>query len=98
MNYDNHWTGTVDPFPDETQIWYKIVVETSSGTYESDVFSYIVGEGSVIVTTPPTGPTGPTSPTGFTGFGEGIPSEMLMMVGGIGIVVVMLGIIAKRRK
>jgi len=101
MDYDNHWTGTIEPFPDETQVWYKIVVETATGTYESDVYAYIVGEGSVVVTTTPTSPTsptGPTGPTGYPGIGEGLPMEMLMMMGGIGIVVVMLGIIAKRRK
>lgn len=101
MDYDNHWTGSIEPYPEETQIWYKVVVETSSGTYESDVQSYIVGQGSVIVTTTPNPTTTPgsTTPTGgFSGIGEGLSMEVLMMVSGIGVVVVILGIMAKRRK
>jgi hypothetical protein len=101
MDYDNHWTGSIEPYAEGTQVWYKVVVETSSGIYESDVQSYIVGEGSVIVTTPPdtTTTTDSTTPTGgFSGIGEGLSSEVLMMIGGIGVVVVILGIMAKRRK
>ena len=101
MDYDNHWTGSIEPFEENTQVWYKVVVETSSGTYESEVQSYIVGQGSVVITTTP-GPTDPTSSTtptgGFTGIGEGFSMEVLMMIGGIGIVVIMLGVLAKRRK
>ncbi len=99
-DYDDHWTGYIEPYSNGTQVWYKVVVETSSGTFESDVFSYIVGEGSVVVTTTPIPTTTTTTgnPTGYTGTGEGLSIEVLMMVGGIGLVIVILGIISKRRK
>ncbi|MGY5873177.1 MAG: hypothetical protein RTV72_13080 [Candidatus Thorarchaeota archaeon] len=106
-DYEGHYVGTIVPHTEDTQVWYKVVVETYVGTYESNVESYIVGQGVVIITTTPTtgitttattttGSTG--TGTGFTGFGEGLSMEVLMMIGGIGAVVVVLGLMAKRRK
>ena len=108
-DYDGHWIGTIEPHEEGTQIWYKIVVDSDAGTFESATESYVVGEGSVTVTTTPTTNTettetsGTTSNTGtggggFTDFGEGLSIEVLMMIGGIGVVVVILGGMAKRRK
>ncbi|TFG30435.1 hypothetical protein EU527_14490 [Candidatus Thorarchaeota archaeon] len=97
--YPGHYTGTIEPHAEGTQIWYKVVVNTPSGTYESEVKSYIVGEGEVIITTTgTTSTTGSTNPTWPTGTGDGLSLEVLMMVGGIGVVVVLLGILTKRRK
>ena len=108
--YPGHYTGTIVPYSEGTQVWFKVVVSTSSGTYESEIKSYIVGEGEVIITTTtsttststiPTGTnptTGSTNPIWPTGTGEGLSVEVLMMVGGIGVVVVILGVLAKRRK
>jgi hypothetical protein len=90
-----HWTGTIPPFAEDTQIWYKVILQTEDGTYESSVQSYIVGKGAVIIT--PTMPT-TTTTTGYTGPITGPPMELIMMVGGIGLVVVLLIVIAKRRK
>ncbi|MHA1851556.1 MAG: hypothetical protein ACTSW8_09920 [Candidatus Thorarchaeota archaeon] len=92
--YDNHWSGSIEPYPENTRVWYKVVVETPDGTFESAVDSYIVGVGAVITT----GPSTPTTPGGYTGIGEGLSMEVLMMIGGVGVVVIMLGVLAKRRK
>ncbi|TFG30231.1 hypothetical protein EU528_08500 [Candidatus Thorarchaeota archaeon] len=94
--YDHHYTGSIEPYPENTQVWYKVVVKTiSSGTFESNIESYIVGVGSV---EPTTSATTTTTTTIYTGNGEGLSIEVLMMIGGIGVVVVILGMMAKRRK
>jgi len=98
MDYDNHWTGSIEPYSENSQVWYKVVVETSSGIYESEVFSYIVGQGSVVVTTTTITTTTTTTTTVYTGTGGGLSIELIMMLGGIGLVVVMIGVMAKRRK
>ena len=90
----NHWIGEIPAYPEDTQIWYKVVVNTDSGSYESEIKAYIVGLGSV---TSPTIPTTSPRPTGPTGPFE-LSTEMLIMLGGIGLVVVVLGVMAKRRK
>ncbi|MHA2058147.1 MAG: hypothetical protein ACXACG_03600 [Candidatus Thorarchaeota archaeon] len=90
----NHWVGEIPAHPDDTQIWYRVVVNTDSGFYESEIKSYIVGQGAV---TSPTIPTTSPRPTGPTGPFE-LSTEMLIMLGGIGLVVVVLGVLAKRRK
>jgi hypothetical protein len=90
----NHWVGEIPPYSEDTPIWYKVVVNTDSGFYESEVKSYIVGLGSVTSPTIPTTsprPTGPIDPFELS-------TEMLIMLGGIGLVVVVLGVMAKRRK
>ena len=46
------WTGNIPPYPDGTQVFYRVAVTTQSGTYYSTVFSYIVGQGAVTTTTP----------------------------------------------
>jgi len=93
--FEIHWTGNIPPFAEDTQVWYKVVLYTEAGTYESLVQSYIVGQGIVIIT--PTIPTSTTT-TGYTGPTAGLSIELIMMVGGIGLVVVLLGVMAKRRK
>jgi hypothetical protein len=64
--------------------------------YESEVKSYIVGQGSVTTTPFPTTTTDTGRPT-YTGIPE-LSTEMIMMLGGLGLVVVVLGVMAKRRK
>ena len=93
----NQWTGDIPPFSEDTQIWYKVVVNTDSGIYESVVQSYIVGQGSVTTTPFPTTTTTNTDRPPFTGIPE-LSTEMIMMLGGLGLVVVVLGVMAKRRK
>ena len=91
---DTHWIGEIPAYPEDTPIWYKVVVNTDSGFYESETKSYIVGLGSVTSPTLPTTsprPTGPIDPFELS-------AEMLIMLGGIGLVVVVLGVMAKRRK
>ncbi len=82
------WTGEIPAFPDGTQIWYKVVVHTESGSYESTVNSYIVGQGVVT--------TGPTSPTG--GIFEGLPTEILVLVGGSIAVIAIVALLVMRRR
>ncbi|MBN2229111.1 MAG: hypothetical protein JW779_05915 [Candidatus Thorarchaeota archaeon] len=93
---DTRWNGVIPPFSDDTQIWYKIVAYTDSGTFESAPQSYIVGQGMVTIT--PTFPTTTTGSTGPTWTGEGPSLELIMMIGGIGLVVVMIAAMARRRK
>jgi len=88
-----HYVGTIPAFPDDTQVWYRVAVNTEFGYYESEVQSYIVGTGAVTTTTTTT----TTTPPPYTG-GEGLSSEILLMLGGFGLVVVVIGISAKRRK
>ncbi|MHA1770032.1 MAG: hypothetical protein ACTSYL_03830 [Candidatus Thorarchaeota archaeon] len=85
----NTWAGTIPPFDEGTQVYFRVVVSTPSGNYESMVQSYVVGQGmvTIITTTPP-----------YTGGGSGISSEMLIMVGGIAVVVVVLVVIVTRRR
>ena len=90
----NHWVGDIPAYPEDQQIWYRVFVNTDSGFYESEIKSYIVGQGSVTSPTMPTTsprPTGPVDPFELS-------IEMLIMLGGIGLVVVVLGVMAKRRK
>ena len=90
----NHWVGDIPPYPEDQQIWYKVVVHADSGSFESEIKSYIVGQGSVTNPTMPTTsprPTGPVDPIELS-------AEMLIMLGGIVAVVVVLGVMAKRRK
>ncbi|MGD9395400.1 MAG: hypothetical protein PVJ05_03135 [Candidatus Thorarchaeota archaeon] len=94
MESPNHWVGEIPAYPEDTQIWYRVVVNTDSGFYESEVKSYIVGVGSVTSPTIPTTtprPTGPTDPFELS-------TEMLLMLGGIALVVVIIGVMAKKRK
>jgi hypothetical protein len=94
MDSPNHWVGEIPAYPEDQQIWYKVIVNTDSGYYESEVRSYVVGVGSVTSPTIPTTtprPTGPTDPFELS-------TEMLIMLGGIGLVVVVIGVMAKRRK
>ena len=105
MNFDyiGHYHATIEPFSNGTQVWYKVVVTTISGTFESEVKSYIVGEGEVIITTTTTTTTGTsqttnTNQTWPTSIGEGPSVEILMLLSGVGVLVVALGVLAKRRK
>jgi len=94
MDFEDSMTvvGTIPPFSDGTQVYFKVGVSTPSGYYESDIQSYIVGEGYVTTTT-----TTPTSgPTGGEGFGLG--DETLVLVGGIAVVAVVIIVLVIRRR
>lgn len=86
-----HYVGEIPPHAEDTQVWYKIVVHTESGDFESAVQSYIVGSGVVTSTTSTT--TGP-QPTDL----DGLPMELIMLVGAFGLVVIVVALLAKRRK
>jgi len=84
--------GTIPPFSDGTQVYFKVGVSTPSGYYESDIQSYIVGQGYVTSTTT-------TSAPGPTGGGFGLGDEALILVGGVAVVaVVVIVLVARRRK
>ncbi|MHA1770033.1 MAG: hypothetical protein ACTSYL_03835 [Candidatus Thorarchaeota archaeon] len=85
----NTWAGTIPPFDEGTQVYFKVVVSTPSGTYESDVQSYVVGQGIITITTT-------TLP--YTGGGPEISTEVLFMVGGIAVVVIVLAVIVSKRR
>ncbi len=86
----SHYVGEIPPYVEGTQVWYRVVVHTDSGIFESAVQSYVVGSG-VVTTSSTTGWTGPT------GDGE-LPMELIMLVGGFGVVVMLVAVLAKRRK
>ncbi|MEM4735191.1 MAG: hypothetical protein QXS20_05675 [Candidatus Thorarchaeota archaeon] len=85
------YSGQVPPFESNVQVFLKVVVQTTSGTYESGVVSYVVGQGIV--------PTEPTSPTSPPGPGDGLPPIMALALAGIaGLAVIVLLMVNKRRK
>ncbi|MCK5151265.1 MAG: hypothetical protein KAQ65_05480, partial [Candidatus Thorarchaeota archaeon] len=87
----DRYSGDISAFADGTQVYYRVDVVTSLGVSTSQIGSYIVGQGIVTTTTGTTYPTGPG--------GEGLPSETLIMMAGIALVViVVLVLVMKRRK
>jgi len=85
---ENTWKGDIEPYADETEVYFKVVVHAASGDYESATGHYIVGQG--LVTTPPT-----TTPPG-PGFDLGNEALILLLGGGIvGVIVIVL--VMKRR-
>jgi hypothetical protein len=87
----NHWQGDIPSHPEDTQVYYRVVVDTDVTDYVSDTESYIVGQGAV--TTGPTTTTGPTGPssTALT------PEAMIMLLGGA-VVLIIIMVLVRRRK
>ncbi len=85
------FAGDIPPFAEDTQVYCKIVVHTEAGVYESEVQSYIVGQGIVITTTTTT-----TTTTGEPG--PGLDLDMMVLLGGVALVVVILGVLVSKRK
>ncbi len=44
---DTRWVGNIPPYDDGVQVFYKMVVHTDYGDFESPLGSYIVGQGIV---------------------------------------------------
>ncbi|MHA2425728.1 MAG: hypothetical protein ACXAEF_13135, partial [Candidatus Thorarchaeota archaeon] len=86
----SQWSGDIPPYADGTTVYFRVVVITEMGVTESQIASYIVGQGMITSTTGPTGPTGP-------GFGD-LPSEVLIMLAGIALVVVIVLVVVARRR
>ncbi len=82
------WSGTIPPYPENTQVYFKVVVTTSTGTYESNIYSYVVGQGMVTTTTTVT----------YVPGGPGLSPDVMIMIGGIAVVVVILVLVVVRRK
>ncbi|MHA2373241.1 MAG: hypothetical protein ACXAEB_09495 [Candidatus Thorarchaeota archaeon] len=85
-----HWVGDVPPYPDETEVFFLVVVHGEFDSYSSEMHSYIVGQGLV-------GPTGPTGPTGPGGEFGPLSTEMLVLLIGGAAVVAIVAVLAKRR-
>jgi hypothetical protein len=86
----NRFTGSIPPFAEGTQVYYRVRVIAEGMMYESDVGSYIVGQGMVTTGFPTTGPSGP---------GGGLEMDtMVLLIGGGLVLVVILGLAARRRR
>jgi hypothetical protein len=85
----DRWSGDIPAYPDETTVYFRVEVETDLGFTQSQIGYYIVGQGLITNT----GPTDNTIPTG-----EGLPTEILVMVAGVILVVVIIAVVAKRRR
>ncbi len=84
----NHWTGIIPPYPMDTQVYYRVRVNTNAGIYESDINSYIVGRGAVTTTT-----------TTTTTFEPGAPADLFFMIVGVAVVgVALLVLLVIRRR
>ncbi|MBD3404797.1 MAG: hypothetical protein GF411_01520 [Candidatus Lokiarchaeota archaeon] len=90
--YGSHWTGLIGPFPEDTQVFFKVVVIADGDSYASQVGSYIVGQGPVTVPTTTTTTTEPSAPIGD------IPMDVIVLLGSAAIVVVIIALLASRRK
>ncbi len=44
---DTRWVGNTPPYDDGVQVFYKTIVHTDYGDFESPLGSYIVGQGFV---------------------------------------------------
>ena len=44
---DTRWVGNIPPYDDGVQVFYKTIVHTDYGDFESPLGSYIVGQGFV---------------------------------------------------
>ena len=86
--YGTRYQGQIQPFDMGVQVFYKVVVHTTTGDYESGMQSYIVGSG--MVTT--------TATTTHTGTGPTLPLDMLVLVGGVAAVAVVLLLLVSRRR
>jgi hypothetical protein len=84
----NSWSGEIEGFPDETIVYYRVVVETDTGPTQSAIHMYQVGTG-VINTNTNTNPP-PSS--------SSIPVELIVMVGGVVLVLVIVLALVKRRR
>jgi hypothetical protein len=84
----NHYVGDIPGHPEGTQIFFQVVVYTSSGEARSSVISYIVGEG-LVTTTTTTRPTGP---------GGGLEPDVLVLIAGGALALVVIIVLVKRRK
>ncbi len=87
----NTYSGQIPPFPDGTVVYFRVAVKTAMGWTESQIATYVVGQGLVT-----TGTTGSTMPP--VGSGAGPPVEVIIMVGGIAGVLALVLILVKRRK
>jgi hypothetical protein len=85
-----HWVGDVPPYPDQTEVFFLVVVHGEFDSYSSEMQSYIVGQGLV-------GPTGPTGPTGPGGEFGPLSTEMLVLLIGGAAVVAVVAVLARRR-
>ena len=81
----NHYVGTIPPYANDVQVYYKVVVSTNSGDAESSVYSYIVGKGAVTTTT-----------TSIVGPGGGIDIAVLL-IGAAAVAAVVLVLVMRRK-
>ncbi|NWF95565.1 MAG: hypothetical protein HXY34_05445 [Candidatus Thorarchaeota archaeon] len=82
--HDMHWSGQIPAHPLGTTVFYKVIVETESGPYESSTRSYVVGG-----TTTSTSPWVP---------GPGVPLDVLVMVVGVASAALIIVLLVLRRR
>ncbi|NHJ13417.1 MAG: hypothetical protein EAX95_07050 [Candidatus Thorarchaeota archaeon] len=97
--YDGHYAADIPPHEEGTEVFFKVVVHSTTGDVESMVNSYIVGEGMVTTTTTTTTSTTTTTTTWTTNPWDGfsLDSEMILLIGS-GLVIIVIAVLAKRRR
>ncbi|MFO7836749.1 MAG: hypothetical protein R6V83_08845 [Candidatus Thorarchaeota archaeon] len=85
----NHYVGDIQGYPEDTEVFFQIVVYTSAGEATSAVLSYIVGQGLVTTTTTTSQPTGP---------GGGLGPDVLVLIAGGALAVIVIVVLIKRRQ
>jgi hypothetical protein len=84
----HYYVGTIPGFPLDTQVWYYVVAHTESGDTQSNILSYIVGQGAVTSTTTTTTPP----------YDGGIVTIVVAIGVGVAVIVVLMVVIMKRKK
>ncbi len=82
----HYYVGTIPGFPLDTQVWYYVVAHIESGDTQSNILSYIVGQGAM------------TSTTTTLPYDDGIGTIVVAIGIGVAVVVILMVIITKRRK
>ncbi|MFQ5832975.1 MAG: hypothetical protein ACE5H4_09755 [Candidatus Thorarchaeota archaeon] len=80
---EGHYVGTIPPFDEGTTVYYKVVVHTPTGDYESEASYYVVGGRTT------------TTWNGGPGF---LDMDMIVLIGGSAVMIIILGALIKRRR
>jgi hypothetical protein len=98
LEYGDHYAGEVPPHGEGTEVFFKVVVHSDTGDFETLVNSYVVGQG-LVTTTTTTSSTTTTWTTTETNPWDGLPldSQMILFIGA-GLVIVIIAVKARRKE